>query len=113
MKGCDEIQKLHKEKKMYKDTSTGQYQVTGNGSIWGIFNNPIEASNHAQALTKELIGSFHVKDLNPPTDEEIMEEFSHLDFGVPAQNHLPASVLTQLIPLVLNFLGYLKKLYPI
>ncbi len=69
------------------DSTTAQYQVTGISSqgkgVWASFDNYIQASNHAMALTKEVEGiRFHVKDTKPPTDEEIMNDFSHLDFGV-------------------------------
>ncbi len=69
-----------------QQSTTAQYQVIGinpqGKDVWASFNNYIQASNHAIALTKELEGiSFFVKDLKPPTDEEVQEWFSHLDFG--------------------------------
>ena len=71
----------------WTNSSTLQYQVTGksstNTTVWASFDNWIEASNYAQQLTSEIEGiSFHVNDIKPPTDEEVMEYFSHLDFGV-------------------------------
>ena len=68
------------------DSSTNKYQVIGvtpqGKDVWASYNNPTEASNHAQQLTQQIEGiSFHVKDLNPPTDEEVQEYFGHLNFG--------------------------------
>ncbi len=71
-------------------TTVNQYQVVGKeyleqdakSNIWASFDNWLEASNHAQWLTKQFDNlSFFVRDIKPHTDEEIMLEFSHLDFG--------------------------------
>ncbi len=69
-----------------QNSTTGQYQVIGinpqGSDVWASFSNYIQASNHAMALTKEVEGiSFSVKDTQPPTDKEIMAEFSHWDFA--------------------------------
>ena len=81
------------------NTTTAQYQVIGieylettleqsevhppKSTTWASFNNSIEASNHARALANQFDNlSFFVKDNKPPTDEEIIQEFAHLDFGV-------------------------------
>ena len=51
-------------------------------TVWQTFSNAIEASNYAQQLTKQFDNlSFFVEDIKPPTDEELMLEFSHLNFG--------------------------------
>ena len=59
-----------------QDFTTAQYQVVG-----------IEYLEQIKVKTVKLIKqfdnlSFFVEDTKPPTDNEIMLEFSHLDFGV-------------------------------
>ena len=66
-----------------QDSTTNNFQVVSEGSTWATFPTYVEASNHAQKLTAEIEGiSFHTKEVNPVTDEEVMGYFNHLDFGV-------------------------------
>ena len=61
------------------ELSTGTFTSSLN---FGDFNSSVEASNHARELTGKFpTHSFSVKDTQPPTDKEIMAEFSHWDFA--------------------------------
>lgn len=70
------------------DSSTTKYQVIGatpqGKESWGKYETWQEACDRSAHLENEIDGiSFYVKDAwAAPTDQEIMDDFSHLDFGV-------------------------------